>query len=141
MSKRVGLEVAKCPKCTKPIGSRHPYTWCSECGEPLPKAIVELLRSQPSPKPESLKPDWSSKPRSLRWKFAASLIWIGACVSVVALVIVLSMPSSAPSLSADVRMNAANELAQTTLGVTNGAVIGAIAGVLYIVKRPKQKRG
>lgn len=37
--------VANClnPKCAKPIKSNHPYSWCSECGNPLPQEIQNQL--------------------------------------------------------------------------------------------------
>lgn|GEM_PF-2908402 len=31
------------PKCGKPIYSDHAYTWCIECGEPLPDNIQEQI--------------------------------------------------------------------------------------------------
>src|SRR5689334_20809363 len=37
--------VANCPnlKCNKPIFSDHQYSWCTKCGEPLPKNIQNSL--------------------------------------------------------------------------------------------------
>jgi len=37
--------VANCPnpKCNKPIFSDHQYSWCTKCGDPLPKNIQDLL--------------------------------------------------------------------------------------------------
>ena len=43
MGKPYGAEVATCPNCRKPVGNRHPYTWCVECGEPLPEQIKALI--------------------------------------------------------------------------------------------------
>ena len=37
--------VTRCPnpECEKPIWTDHPYFWCFECGEKLPKRIQERL--------------------------------------------------------------------------------------------------
>jgi len=34
-------EIARCPnpKCNKPIWDDHSYSWCAECGDPLPQNI------------------------------------------------------------------------------------------------------
>lgn len=36
-------EVAKCPKCGKPIDETHEHSWCIKCGEPLPEEIKNRL--------------------------------------------------------------------------------------------------
>lgn len=41
--------IASCPnpECGEPIQADHPYTWCSECGEPFPEEIkVQLPQAQ-----------------------------------------------------------------------------------------------
>jgi hypothetical protein len=45
LSKVLAEVVANCPnpKCDKPIRVDHVYSWCTECGEPLPKAIKAQL--------------------------------------------------------------------------------------------------
>jgi hypothetical protein len=41
MTIKAKRELARCPnpKCGKPIWDDHPYSWCAECGEPLPEGI------------------------------------------------------------------------------------------------------
>ncbi len=38
--------VGICPTCHRDIRSDHPYSWCSECGKPLPEEIRAQLPSQ-----------------------------------------------------------------------------------------------
>jgi hypothetical protein len=47
LTKILAEVVANCPnaKCGKPIRVDHPYSWCSECGEPLPGGIKAQLPS------------------------------------------------------------------------------------------------
>lgn len=44
MAKPHGNVVTKCPGCDVGIGYDHPYTWCQECGGPLPEDTLLLLR-------------------------------------------------------------------------------------------------
>ena len=45
MSNETTEVIANCPnpECGEPIRVDHPYTWCSECGEPLPEEIKAQL--------------------------------------------------------------------------------------------------
>lgn len=43
MSKAQGTVVSKCPQCNAAIGDKHPYAWCIDCGEGLPKEIKDLV--------------------------------------------------------------------------------------------------
>jgi len=43
MSKPYGSPLVDCPSCSKKIGTEHPYTWCSECGNPLPRVVLKML--------------------------------------------------------------------------------------------------
>jgi hypothetical protein len=55
MGEPFGTEVAKCPHCSHPIGNKHPYSWCAECGEPLSPQILEMLPPPiPDPVPTNL---------------------------------------------------------------------------------------
>ena len=45
MSTIYGSKVTDCPSCSTAIGSEHPYTWCAECGNPLPDAVRALIPS------------------------------------------------------------------------------------------------
>jgi hypothetical protein len=36
-------QIGPCAKCGIIVSSDHPYTWCSECGEPLPSEITAKL--------------------------------------------------------------------------------------------------
>lgn len=46
MAKSYGNPVTSCPKCNAAVGDEHPYQWCSECGEQLPHAILQLIPRQ-----------------------------------------------------------------------------------------------
>jgi hypothetical protein len=46
---------AKCPKCRMDILESHPYTWCRNCGTPLPAELVAALRA-PKGRPPVDKP-------------------------------------------------------------------------------------
>lgn len=43
MRKTHGTMVGECPKCNAPIGDKHPYAWCIDCGEGLPKEVRDLV--------------------------------------------------------------------------------------------------
>ena len=36
-------EMGKCPKCRASIPDTHPYSWCANCGEPLPPDIAASI--------------------------------------------------------------------------------------------------
>lgn len=43
MGKPFGEPILDCPHCQRPIGDKHPYQWCAECGEPLPADVLARL--------------------------------------------------------------------------------------------------
>lgn len=46
MAKPYGTPVANCPKCGKVVGAQHPYSHCSECGEPFPESVLVAIPSK-----------------------------------------------------------------------------------------------
>lgn len=40
MAKPYGKPVAHCQKCRVEVGEEHPYSWCTECGEPLSREVL-----------------------------------------------------------------------------------------------------
>lgn len=51
MGNPFGTVITSCPHCREPIGEQHPYSWCAECGEPLPGEIKDLLPMVPKKEP------------------------------------------------------------------------------------------
>src|SRR5690349_24977045 len=43
MASVYGATVARCRKCSVPIGDTHPYAWCVACGEQLPEDVVAKI--------------------------------------------------------------------------------------------------
>lgn len=53
MSKAERHEAGRCPACDAAVWSDHPYTWCSECGSPLPQDLRAKLPAIPRAAPPS----------------------------------------------------------------------------------------
>ncbi len=43
MAKPQGTKIGECSKCHAPVGDQHPYSWCMECGEPLPEVLKDSI--------------------------------------------------------------------------------------------------
>src|SRR4051794_29571956 len=102
MTTQAKREIARCPnpKCGKPIWDDHPYSWCSECGDPLPEAIKgqipQLQRLAAQASEEQARRAALARAPQPRFPLASSLVGLFRALAVIAgllvvLVIVMSL--------------------------------------------------
>ena len=56
MTAQPGTEIARCENCDGVIREEHPYTWCADCGTPLPATVTVRLASRAASVPGAEAP-------------------------------------------------------------------------------------